>query len=182
MGQMRDEPDQQQLQQAPIPEVKAAAASSSSTGTWQPASGGDSSSSGGSSVDGGFEAGTDVGCVVGTAQSLDGGDSPTWHSLVQPEAAAGTYKAVSHQYNCAYFSSMRENPCHYLLARAIQFFTPGVPMVYYVGMLAGVNDTDRVVATGNVRDINRHSYTLEEAEEAVQQPVVQVRAGMGGCL
>ena len=28
----------------------------------------------------------------------------------------------------------------YLLARAIQFWTPGVPMVYYVGLFAGAND------------------------------------------
>jgi hypothetical protein len=26
------------------------------------------------------------------------------------------------------------------MARAIQFFTPGLPMVYYVGLLAGRND------------------------------------------
>jgi sucrose phosphorylase len=30
--------------------------------------------------------------------------------------------------------------CAYLLARAIQFFLPGVPQVYYVGLLAGEND------------------------------------------
>lgn len=28
----------------------------------------------------------------------------------------------------------------YLMARAIQFFTPGIPMIYYVGLLAGEND------------------------------------------
>jgi hypothetical protein len=29
----------------------------------------------------------------------------------------------------------------YLLARAVQFFAPGVPQVYYVGLLAGHNET-----------------------------------------
>ena len=29
----------------------------------------------------------------------------------------------------------------YLLARTIQLFTPGVPMIYYVGILAGSNDS-----------------------------------------
>ncbi len=28
----------------------------------------------------------------------------------------------------------------YLIARALQFFAPGIPQVYYVGLLAGVND------------------------------------------
>ena len=28
----------------------------------------------------------------------------------------------------------------YLMARVIQFFTPGIPMIYYIGLLAGEND------------------------------------------
>ena len=28
----------------------------------------------------------------------------------------------------------------YLMCRACQFFTPGIPMVYYVGLFAGRND------------------------------------------
>ena len=34
-----------------------------------------------------------------------------------------------HQYNCTYFSAVERNPRTYLLARVIQFFTPGIPMV-----------------------------------------------------
>ena len=42
---------------------------------------------------------------------------------------------------CAqYYSALEGNPRHYLMARAIQFWTPGIPMVYYVGLLAGRND------------------------------------------
>ena len=52
----------------------------------------------------------------------------------------GGYTGSPHQYNCTYFSALHGNPRHYLLARAIQFFTPGLPMVYYVGLLAGRND------------------------------------------
>lgn len=51
-----------------------------------------------------------------------------------------SYSGSPHQYNCTYFSALHGNPKHYLLARAIQFFTPGLPMVYYVGLLAGRND------------------------------------------
>ena len=31
---------------------------------------------------------------------------------------------------------------NYLVARAIQFFVPGIPQVYYVGLLAGTNDME----------------------------------------
>ena len=61
----------------------------------------------------------------------------------------------------------------YLLARAIQFFAPGVPQVYYVGLLAGENDMTLLAKSGVGRDINRHYYTPEEIHRAIQRPVVQ---------
>ena len=61
----------------------------------------------------------------------------------------------------------------YLLARAIQFFAPGIPQVYYVGLLAGANDIALMESSRQGRDINRHYYTMEEIEEAVKRPVVQ---------
>jgi sucrose phosphorylase len=60
-----------------------------------------------------------------------------------------------------------------MLARAIQFFAPGVPQVYYVGLLAGENDMNLLTKTGVGRDINRHFYTPAEINRAVQSPVVQ---------
>ena len=41
-----------------------------------------------------------------------------------------------HQYNCTYFSAMERDPRTYLLARVIQFFTPGIPMVGVVPILS----------------------------------------------
>ena len=79
----------------------------------------------------------------------------------------------AYQVNCSYFSALDEDENVYLLARAIQFFTPGIPMVYYMGMLAGVNDLELLKKTGGGRDINRRYYTKEQAEEAFMQPVVQ---------
>jgi sucrose phosphorylase len=35
----------------------------------------------------------------------------------------------------------------YVLARAIQIFIPGIPQVYYVGLLAGENDIALLVKT-----------------------------------
>lgn len=66
------------------------------------------------------------------------GCAPNMKYFYQP--AQRTYIGSPHQYNCTYFSALHGNPRHYLLARAIQFFTPGLPMVYYVGLLAGRND------------------------------------------
>jgi sucrose phosphorylase len=60
-----------------------------------------------------------------------------------------------------------------LLARAIQFFAPGVPQIYYVGLLAGGNDMTLLAKSGIGRDINRHYYTPEEIDRAIQRPVVQ---------
>jgi sucrose phosphorylase len=77
-----------------------------------------------------------------------------------------------HQIRCTYYSMLDCNDRAYLAARAIQFFTPGIPQVYYVGLLAGRNDTDAVVRTGEGREINRHNYSVDEIDQEVQQPVV----------
>ncbi len=68
------------------------------------------------------------------------GCSPNFKYFYDPETKA--YQGRPHQYNCTYYSALGGNARHYLLARAIQFFTPGIPMVYYVGLFAGLNDYD----------------------------------------
>ena len=78
-----------------------------------------------------------------------------------------------YQVNCTYYSALEKNDDAYIAARAIQFFTPGIPQVYYVGLLAGENDIALVQHTKNGRDINRHNYSLEEIAEAIGRPVVQ---------
>lgn len=78
-----------------------------------------------------------------------------------------------HQIRCSYYSVLNCEDDAYLAARAIQFFTPGIPQVYYVGLLAGKNDTEAVKASGEGREINRHNYSVEEIEQSVQTEVVQ---------
>jgi sucrose phosphorylase len=78
-----------------------------------------------------------------------------------------------YQVNTTYYSALGNNDSAYLLARAIQFFAPGIPQVYYVGMLAGSNDIDLMERTKNGRDINRHYYTLEEIENEQKRDVVK---------
>ncbi len=61
----------------------------------------------------------------------------------------------------------------YLIARALQFFAPGIPQVYYVGLLGGTNDMELLARTGVGRDINRHYYTAAEIDAALRRPLVQ---------
>lgn len=78
-----------------------------------------------------------------------------------------------YQLTCTYYDALKRNDDAYIAARAIQLFAPGIPQVYYVGLLAGHNDHELKDATGDLRDINRHRYTLEEVDAAMRQPVVR---------
>jgi sucrose phosphorylase len=78
-----------------------------------------------------------------------------------------------YQVNCTYFEALGCDERRYLMARALQFFLPGIPQVYYVGLLAGENDMELLGRTGVGRDINRHYYTRPEIEAALQRPLVQ---------
>ncbi|MBU1196424.1 MAG: sucrose phosphorylase [Proteobacteria bacterium] len=78
-----------------------------------------------------------------------------------------------YQVNCTYYSALGCNDDAYIAARVIQFFTPGIPQVYYVGLLAGKNDIELVEKTKLGRNINRHNYSLEEIKDDIQKPVVQ---------
>jgi sucrose phosphorylase len=78
-----------------------------------------------------------------------------------------------HQIRCAFYSVLGCDDDAYLAARAIQFFVPGIPQVYYVGLLAGENDTEQVKRTGEGREINRHNYTLDEIEQSLQKEPVK---------
>lgn len=78
-----------------------------------------------------------------------------------------------HQIRGTYYSLLDRDNDAYLAARAIQFFTPGVPQVYYVGLLAGENDEESVRISGEGREINRHNFSMDEIDQAVNKDVVQ---------
>lgn len=78
-----------------------------------------------------------------------------------------------YQINCTYYSALGDKDEDYLLARAVQFFAPGIPQVYYVGLLAGKNDMQLLEETKVGRNINRHYYSMQEIETEVQRPVVK---------
>ncbi|PUE46815.1 sucrose phosphorylase [Limnohabitans sp. 2KL-1] len=98
------------------------------------------------------------------------------HRNSQNQSRQATGAAASnldlYQVNCTFFDAMGRNEAAYLVARAIQFFVPGVPQVYYVGLLAGENDMDLLARTQVGRDINRHYYSREEVLSALRKPVV----------
>jgi sucrose phosphorylase len=78
-----------------------------------------------------------------------------------------------YQVNCSFYDALGRDDRAYLIARAIQFFLPGVPQVYYVGLLAGHNDMALLEGTRVGRDINRHHYSRGEVDGELQRPVVQ---------
>lgn len=78
-----------------------------------------------------------------------------------------------YQINSTYYSALGDDDIKYFLARLIQAFAPGIPQVYYVGLLAGKNDLKLLEETKEGRNINRHYYSNEEIAEEVQRPVVK---------
>lgn len=98
------------------------------------------------------------------------------HTNTHGESRQATGWAASnvdvYQVNATYWSALGDDEA-YLVARAVQLFLPGLPQVYYVGLLAGADDMERLAATGVGREINRHAYTDAEVLAALDRPVVR---------
>ena len=88
-------------------------------------------------------------------------------------SGGGADNVDTSQINCTYYDALGRSDREYLIARAIQCFVPGIPQVYYVGLLAGHNDLDLLRRTGVGRDINRHYYTAAEVQQQLTRPVVR---------
>jgi sucrose phosphorylase len=99
------------------------------------------------------------------------------HAHSQGQSRLATGAAASnldlYQVNCTFYDALGRNDQAYLLARLIQFFVPGVPQVYYVGLLAGENDLNLLDQTQVGRDINRAYFSPAAIEQQLQKPVVQ---------
>ena len=81
-------------------------------------------------------------------------------------ATGGLYRV-----DCTVYDALAGDDRRYLLARLIQFCTPGIPQVYYVGLFAGHNRAD-VEADADSREINRRQYTVAQVHDALRRPVV----------
>jgi len=101
----------------------------------------------------------------------------TIHERSRGESRLASGNAASNvdstQINCTFYDAVGRRDAEYLIARAIQCFVPGIPQIYYVGLLAGGNDVELLRRTGVGRDINRHYYTAGELEQQMKRPVVQ---------
>jgi sucrose phosphorylase len=101
----------------------------------------------------------------------------TIHKRSRGESRQATGAAANnldlYQVNCTYYDALGQNDTDYLIARAIQFFVPGTPQVYYTGLLAGTNDMGLLASSGVGRDINRHYFTPAEVKFALEKPVVR---------
>ncbi len=80
-----------------------------------------------------------------------------------------------YQVNCTFYDALARDDRRYVAARLVQLFLPGVPQVYYVGLLAGGNDMDLLARTGVGRDVNRHHYAPDEVTADLQRPVVRAQ-------
>jgi sucrose phosphorylase len=78
-----------------------------------------------------------------------------------------------HQICGSYYSMLGNNDDAYIAARAIQFFVPGIPQLYYAGLFAAENDEARRLATRDNREANRHNFTNDEINSAVEKSVVK---------
>lgn len=78
-----------------------------------------------------------------------------------------------YQVNCTYFEALGKNELSYLMARAIQFFVPGIPQVYYVGLFGDENDMELLSKTNVGRDINRHYYSKGEIKLKLETPMIR---------
>lgn len=98
------------------------------------------------------------------------------------ESTLATGQAASnlnlYQVNSTFFSALGCNEHLYLLARLIQFLAPGIPQVYYAGLLAARNDMALLRETGVGRDINRPFISIEEIASSIERPVVQRLLGL----
>lgn len=107
-----------------------------------------------------------VDALIDTIHQRSGGDS-------REASGAAASNVDASQINCTFYDALGRRDDEYLLARAIQCFVPGIPQIYYVGLLAGTNDMTLLRRTRVGRDINRRYYTPADVEEALARPVVR---------
>jgi len=115
---------------------------------------------------GGLLSADEIASIVETIHQRSNGESR------QASGEAANNLDVS-QVNCTFYDALGRRDAEYRIARALQFFSPGIPQVYYVGLLAGANDMELLRRTKEGRDINRHYYTGDEIRSEIQRPLVR---------
>ena len=120
----------------------------------------------------------DVGPMAGQAGLLTNEEIDSIVDKIRINSSEESKKATGcsasnvdlYQINCTYYDALGKNDYDCLIARAIQFFAPGIPQVYYTGLLAETNDMNLLLKTNVGRDINRPYLNKESVEESLQKP------------
>jgi sucrose phosphorylase len=101
----------------------------------------------------------------------------TIHLNSAGESKKATGSAASnvdlYQVNCTYYDALGQNDFDYLVARAIQLFSPGVPQIYYAGLLGETNDMVLLDKNNVGRDINRPYVNVNKIEESLKKPLTK---------
>ncbi len=107
----------------------------------------------------------DVHALVESVHEASGGES-----RLATGAAASNLDL--YQVNCTFHSALGRDDEATFVARVIQLLVPGVPQVYYAGLLACPNDMELLAATKVGRDINR-PYVRDHLTELLDRPIVR---------
>ena len=107
-----------------------------------------------------------IDALIDTIDRRSGGES-------RHASGATASNVDASQINCTFYDALGRRDHEYLIARAIQCFVPGIPQIYYIGLLAGTNDMDLLRRTQVGRDINRRYYTATDLQQALARPVVR---------
>ena len=78
-----------------------------------------------------------------------------------------------YQVNGTFFEALGSDDDAQIISRLIQVFAPGIPQIYYGGLLAAPNDMALLAQTGVGRDINRTYHDADSLAAALARPVVQ---------
>lgn len=104
----------------------------------------------------------------------------TMHDNTKGESRKATGAAASnvdlYQVNSTYYDALAKDDFNYLLARAIQFFSPGIPQVYYGGLLGQENDMALLAKTNVGRDINRPYLNREKIKAEQNKSITRALA------
>lgn len=112
--------------------------------------------------------------IDATQKAVDRLTAEAKHALPLSTVVRAPGKPVQrYQMMTTYYSALGCDDKAYLLARAVQLFAPGIPQIYYVGLLAGENDLEGLRHDPDPRTVNRHSFTGREVAGAAEKPVVK---------
>lgn len=108
----------------------------------------------------------EIDALVASIHANSGGSS------LQATGAAASNLDL-YQVNCTYYDALGGDDDALMVARLVQLFLPGIPQVYYVGLLAGHNDMELLGTTGVGRDVNRSRVGQPDLDAALAAPIVR---------